>query len=101
MVEPKTGQHSESVAVRQEESSKGLANAMRVTTQVTEQLTTGATAVDDVARKLEQVVNQPCNVVGIYILRAFSTTRTVRNKRVIDALFWCVFYSVLMELFAQ
>lgn len=54
----------ESAAVRQEESSKGLATAISVTIEVTEQLATGATSAADASQQLEQVVSQLRNVVG-------------------------------------
>jgi Fe-S cluster assembly scaffold protein SufB len=57
-------QYIERAAVRQEESSKGLTTAIRVTTQVTEQLATGATSAADASQQLEQVVNQLRSVVG-------------------------------------
>ena len=59
-----TAQYIESAALRQEESNKGLATAIRVTTQVTEQLATGATSAADASQQLEQVVNQLRSVVG-------------------------------------
>lgn len=54
----------ETAAARQEESSKSLATAIRVTTQVTEQLASGATSAREASLQLEQVVEQLRSVVG-------------------------------------
>ena len=59
-----TAKYIENAANRQEESSKNLATAIRVTTQVTEQLAAGATSATDASHQLEQVVNQLRTVVG-------------------------------------
>ena len=59
-----TAKYIENAANRQEESSKNLATAIRVTTQVTEQLAAGATSATDASHELEQVVNQLRAVVG-------------------------------------
>jgi C4-dicarboxylate-specific signal transduction histidine kinase len=45
-------------------SSEKLSTAIKVTTQVTEQLASGATAAADTSEQLEQVVNQLRHVVG-------------------------------------
>lgn len=59
-----TSKYIENAANRQEESSKNLATAIHVTTQVTEQLADGAASATDASHQLEQVVNQLRNVVG-------------------------------------
>ena len=60
----KTAQYIESAAQYQTASNQKLATAIKVTTQVTEQLVTGATSATDAATQLEQVVNQLRDVVG-------------------------------------
>nr|MDQ2907331.1 hypothetical protein [Chloroflexota bacterium] len=57
-------QYIENAAHYQDISNQKLATALKVTTQVTEQLATGATSAADAATQLEQVVNQLRNVVG-------------------------------------
>lgn len=54
----------ENAAEHQEDSSKSLATAIRVTTQVTDQLASGASATNDAANQLESVVDQLRHVVG-------------------------------------
>lgn len=54
----------EEASVYQDESDKNLAAAIRVTTQVSEQLFSGAASAADAARQLEVVVNQLEAVVG-------------------------------------
>lgn len=54
----------EEASVHQDESDKNLAAAIRVTTQVSEQLSSGAASAADAARQLEVVVNQLEAVVG-------------------------------------
>ncbi|MGI9059377.1 MAG: hypothetical protein ACR2H5_12430 [Ktedonobacteraceae bacterium] len=60
----KTAQYIESAAQYQSSSNQKLSTAIKVTTQVTEQLVTGATSATDAATQLEQVVNQLRDVVG-------------------------------------
>lgn len=48
----------------QETSKQKLATAIRVMTQVNEQLVMGATSATDAATQLEEVVNQLREVVG-------------------------------------
>lgn len=54
----------EKAASRQNESSKGLATAIRVTAQVTEQLISGATSATEASTQLDEVVEQLRKVVG-------------------------------------
>lgn len=54
----------EKVGVYQDESDKNLAAAIRVTTQVSEHLSSGAASAADAVRQLETVVNQLEAVVG-------------------------------------
>ena len=48
----------------QEKSGKSLSTAIRITTQVTEQLVSGATSANDAATQLETVIEQLRQVVG-------------------------------------
>ncbi len=59
-----TAQYIENATQYQDTSSQKLATAIKVTSQVAEQLATGATSAGDAANQLEQVVNQLRNVVG-------------------------------------
>ncbi len=59
-----TAEYIEHAAKCQQDSSKSLATAINVTTQVTEQLATGATETNDAAAQLEQVVNRLRQVAG-------------------------------------
>jgi hypothetical protein len=71
---PRMQQHLEQVVMaanyleratsHQERSSKNLSTAIRVTTQVTEQLLSGATSASDAAAQLEEVIRQLRGVVG-------------------------------------
>jgi methyl-accepting chemotaxis protein len=54
----------EEAANHQSSSNQKLATALKVATQVTEQLATGATSATDAASQLEDVVQQLRNVVG-------------------------------------
>jgi hypothetical protein len=54
----------EKAAVHQERSSKSLSTAVRVITQVTEQLVSGATSAAEAASQLEDVITQLRQVVG-------------------------------------
>lgn len=60
----KTAQYIENAAQFQESSNQKLATAIKVTTQVTEQLASGATSAASAAAQLEQVVNRLRSVVG-------------------------------------
>lgn len=57
-------QYIEKAAEHQTSSNQKLATAIKVTTQVTEQLAMGATSAADTATQLEDVVGQLENVVG-------------------------------------
>ncbi len=57
-------QYIEKAAEHQTSSNQKLATAIKVTTQVTEQLAMGATSAADAATQLEDVVGQLENVVG-------------------------------------
>jgi len=57
-------QYIEKAAHLQNNSNQKLATAIKVTTQVNEQLTTSATSATDAASQLEQVVKQLRQVVG-------------------------------------
>ena len=57
-------QYIEKAAHLQNNSNQKLATAIKVTTQVNEQLTSGATSATDAASQLEQVVKQLRQVVG-------------------------------------
>ena len=59
-----TTHYLEQVISSQETSKQKLATAIRVMTQVNEQLVTGATSATDAATQLEEVVNQLRDVVG-------------------------------------
>ena len=59
-----TAQYIENATQYQDTSSQKLSTAIKVTSQVAEQLATGATSAGDAANQLEQVVNQLRNVVG-------------------------------------
>ncbi len=59
-----TAQYIENATHYQDTSNQKLATAIKVTSQVTEQLATGATSAGDAANQLERVVNQLRNVVG-------------------------------------
>ncbi len=54
----------EKAASHQEQSSKRLATAIRITTQVTDQLLVGATSASDAATQLEDVITQLRQLVG-------------------------------------
>lgn len=54
----------ERAATHQDKSSKSLGVAIRVTTQVTEQLVAGATSATEAADKLDEIVEQLRQVVG-------------------------------------
>ena len=54
----------EKATSHQAQSNKSLSTAMRVTTQVTEQLVTGANSATDAATQLEEVIGQLRRVVG-------------------------------------
>ncbi len=60
----KTAHYIENAARYQSSSNQKLSTAIKVTTEVTEQLVTGATSATDAAIQLEQVVNQLRDVVG-------------------------------------
>jgi hypothetical protein len=60
----KTANYIERAATHQDKSSKSLGIAIRVTTQVTEQLVAGATSATEAADKLDEVVEQLRQVVG-------------------------------------
>lgn len=59
-----TAAYLEKAATYQERSSKSLSTAIRVTTQVTEQLLEGATSASEAATQLEDVITQLRRVVG-------------------------------------
>jgi methyl-accepting chemotaxis protein len=59
-----TANYLEKAASHQEQSSKRLSTAIRITTQVTEQLLAGATSASDAADQLEDVITQLRRVVG-------------------------------------
>ena len=59
-----TAQYIEKAAQYQSDSNQKLSTAIKVTTQVSEQLATGATSAANAATQLEQVVNQLRDVVG-------------------------------------
>ena len=54
----------EKASYHQEKSSKGLSTAIRITTQVTDQLLSGATSASEAATQLEDVIKQLRRVVG-------------------------------------
>lgn len=60
----RTAQYIENATHYQTTSNQKLATALKVTTQVTEQLATGATSAAEAATQLEQVVNDLRSVVG-------------------------------------
>jgi methyl-accepting chemotaxis protein len=60
----RTAQYIEKATHYQSTSNQKLATALKVTTQVTEQLATGATSAAEAATQLEQVVNELRAVVG-------------------------------------
>ena len=60
----RTAQYIENAANFQSTSNQKLATALKVTTQVTEQLATGASSATEAATQLEQVVNDLRDVVG-------------------------------------
>ncbi len=57
-------EYIEKAAQYQSESNQQLATAIKVTTQVSEQLATGATSAANAATQLEDVLNQLRDVVG-------------------------------------
>jgi methyl-accepting chemotaxis protein len=59
-----TANYIEKAVSHQEKSSKSLSTAIRITTQVTEQLVSGATSANDAATQLEAVIEQLRQVVG-------------------------------------
>ena len=59
-----TAQYIEKAAQYQSDSNQKLTIAIHVTTQVTEQLATGATSAANAASQMEEVVNQLRDVVG-------------------------------------
>jgi hypothetical protein len=59
-----TANYLEKAASHQEQSSKRLSTAIRITTQVTNQLLEGATSASDAADQLEDVISQLRKVVG-------------------------------------
>lgn len=59
-----TAVYIQNAATHQDESSKSLATAIRVTTQVAEQLATGAESATNASLQLEQVVEQLREIVG-------------------------------------
>jgi hypothetical protein len=59
-----TANYIEKASSHQTQSSKGLSAAIRVTTQVTEQLVSGATSATEAATQLEEVIEQLRQVVG-------------------------------------
>lgn len=59
-----TANYIEKASGHQENSSKSVATAVRITTQVTEQLIAGATSANDAATQLEEVIKQLRQVVG-------------------------------------
>jgi methyl-accepting chemotaxis protein len=60
----RTAQYIENAATYQTTSNQKLSTALKVTTQVNEQLATGATSATEAATQLEQVVNELRAVVG-------------------------------------
>ncbi len=58
------GQYVEKAVHYQDDSNKKLASAIKVTTQVADQLAAGADATSNAAEQLEQVVNELRQVVG-------------------------------------
>jgi hypothetical protein len=54
----------EKVAVHQERSSQSLSTAIRIASQVTEQLISGATSANDAAAQLQAVIKQLRQIVG-------------------------------------
>jgi hypothetical protein len=54
----------ERVAVHQERSSQSLATAIRIASQVTEQLISGATSANDAASQLQAAITQLRQLVG-------------------------------------
>ncbi len=60
----RTAQYIENATHYQTSSNQKLSTALKVTTQVTEQLATGATSAAEAATQLEQVVNELRAVVG-------------------------------------
>ncbi len=59
-----TANYLEKAASHQERSSKSLSAAIRVTTQITEQLVSGATSASEASKQLENVISQLRHVVG-------------------------------------
>jgi methyl-accepting chemotaxis protein len=59
-----TAVYIQNAAAHQDASSKDLATAIRVTTQVAEQLATGAESATNASLQLEQVVEQLREIVG-------------------------------------
>lgn len=59
-----TANYIEKAVSHQEKSSKSLSTAIRITTQVTEQLISGATSANEAATQLEVVIEQLRQVVG-------------------------------------
>ncbi len=59
-----TAQYIEKAAQYQSDSNQKLTDAIHVTTQVSDQLATGATSATNAATQLEEVVNQLRDVVG-------------------------------------
>jgi hypothetical protein len=59
-----TAGYIENAANFQEHSSRDVSTAVRITTQVTEQLLSGATSASDAAAQLEEVIKQLRQVVG-------------------------------------
>jgi hypothetical protein len=59
-----TANYIEKAISHQEKSSKSLSTAIRITTQVTEQLVEGATSANEAASQLETVIEQLRQVVG-------------------------------------
>jgi len=59
-----TANYLEKAAGHQEKSGEALSTAIRITTQVTEQLLSGATSAADAAAQMEEVIKQLRQVVG-------------------------------------
>jgi hypothetical protein len=59
-----TANYIEKAISHQGKSGKSLSTAIRITTQVTEQLVSGATSANDAATQLEEVIEQLRQVVG-------------------------------------
>jgi hypothetical protein len=59
-----TANYLEKAASHQEKSGEALSTAIRITTQVTEQLLSGATSASDAAVQMEEVIKQLRQVVG-------------------------------------